>query len=130
MVKICTLFSGSSGNAAFISTEDKEKYRIALGGKNAFNIQTRTNLLIDCGMSGKQTEIAMNSVGETLEDIHGLLITHEHFDHMKGIGVLTRRYNIPVYLAVGTLNLHFITVYGSVYLSTVRYCQIKIAALE
>lgn len=102
MVKICTLFSGSSGNAAFVSTEDNEKHRMALVGNDSFKMRTRTNLLIDCGMSGKQTEIAMNSIGETLKDIHGLLITHEHSDHMKGIGVLTRRYNIPVYLNLPT----------------------------
>lgn len=82
-MQFCTLFSGSSGNSAYLSTE-------------------RGGLLIDAGMSGKQTLEALEKARLDLSAIHALLITHEHSDHMKGAGVISRKLNIPIYATEGT----------------------------
>ncbi len=82
-MQFCTLFSGSSGNCAYLSTE-------------------RGGLLIDCGMSGKQTLDALRQAGLAASAIHAILITHEHSDHMKGAGVLSRKLGVPLYATEGT----------------------------
>ena len=83
MTKFCTLFSGSSGNAVYLGTE-------------------AGSILIDCGMSGKQTLEAMCQNGLRPEELQAILITHEHSDHVKGAGILSRRLNLPVYATEGT----------------------------
>jgi phosphoribosyl 1,2-cyclic phosphodiesterase len=82
-LQFCTLFSGSSGNCAYLSTE-------------------RGGLLIDCGMSGRQTLDALEQAKLDISSIRALLITHEHIDHMKGAGIVSRKLNIPVYATEGT----------------------------
>lgn len=77
-LSLTPLFSGSSGNAILISTDD-------------------TKILIDAGVSGKRTEQALQSIGVSASEIKGILITHEHSDHIKGAGVLSRKHNIPIY---------------------------------
>jgi len=77
MIKFCSLISGSSGNSTFISSGD-------------------TNLLIDCGLSGKNLEKLLSLIDVRPSDINAMLITHEHIDHVRGAGVVCRRYNIPV----------------------------------
>lgn len=72
------LGSGSSGNCAYIETE-------------------ATRLLIDAGISAKQIEERMASIGKSPSQLHGILITHEHNDHIQGLRVLATRYRIPVY---------------------------------
>jgi phosphoribosyl 1,2-cyclic phosphodiesterase len=74
----CPLYSGSSGNSIFIASED-------------------TRILIDAGLPGKSIENALKEIGEEPQNIDGILITHEHSDHVKGVGVLSRKYNIPIY---------------------------------
>lgn len=83
MITFVSLISGSSGNAAFIS-------------------DGKTNLLIDCGMSGSKLKEALHSIDVLPESINALLLTHEHIDHTKGAGVISRRYNIPIYATEGT----------------------------
>ncbi len=82
-IKFCSLISGSSGNCSFFT-------------------DGKTNILIDCGMSGKNLEKALISIGVHAQDIDALLITHEHNDHIRGAGIVSRRYNIPVYATMGT----------------------------
>ena len=82
-MQFCTLFSGSSGNCAYLATE-------------------RGGLLIDCGMSGKQTLGALQAAGLDIASIRGILITHEHSDHIKGAGVVSRKLDIPIYASEGT----------------------------
>ena len=82
-MQFCTLFSGSSGNCAYLSTD-------------------RGGLLIDCGMSGKQTLEALRLAKLDLSSIQALLITHEHTDHTKGAGIISRKLHIPVYATEGT----------------------------
>ena len=83
MTTFCTLFSGSSGNAVYLSTD-------------------RGAILIDCGMSGRQIFDAMSAAGLNPAALRALLITHEHSDHVKGAGVLSRKLAIPIYATEGT----------------------------
>ncbi len=78
MIKFCSLYSGSSGNAIFLSTD-------------------KVKILIDAGLSGKKIEKALVSIDENPSDLNAILVTHEHSDHIKGVGVLSRRYDVPVY---------------------------------
>lgn len=78
-----SLISGSSGNATFVS-------------------DGRTNILIDCGMSGAKLKEALHAIDVMPESIDALLVTHEHIDHTRGAGVISRRYNIPVFATEGT----------------------------
>ena len=77
-LKFCSLFSGSSGNALY-----------ARGGN--------THLLIDAGMSGTKIAKELQKIGVAPGELSGILITHEHMDHIAGVGVLSRRFNLPVY---------------------------------
>ena len=83
MIKICSLFSGSSGNCIFISYKN-------------------TAILIDAGVSGKRTENALKSIGESFENIAGIFVTHEHSDHICGAGIISRRHKIPIYANTAT----------------------------
>ncbi|QNU66786.1 MBL fold metallo-hydrolase [Ruminiclostridium herbifermentans] len=78
MVKFCSLFSGSSGNALFIGTET-------------------TKILIDAGLSGKRILEALCSIGENPSELSAILISHEHIDHVRGAGILSRKQDIPIY---------------------------------
>lgn len=84
MPKFCTLFSGSSGNCTFISDGE-------------------TNLLIDAGVSAQKVVHALASIGYGPSDIDGILLTHEHSDHIAGVGNLSRNYGISVYANKGTM---------------------------
>jgi len=79
-----SLFSGSNGNCILVSSND-------------------TNILIDAGMPGKQIEESLNLIGLSINNIHGIFITHEHSDHVKGAGVVSRKGNIPIFISFGTL---------------------------
>lgn len=82
---LCPLASGSKGNAIFVSTPD-------------------TAVLVDAGLSGIEIQRRMATLGRTPDDLKAIIITHEHTDHVKGAGVLSRRFNIPVYLTADTFN--------------------------
>ena len=83
-MELCSIASGSSGNCIYVGTD-------------------ATGLLIDVGISGKKTENGLNSIGKTLKSIDGILITHEHSDHICGLGVLSRKYGIPIYATPKTI---------------------------
>lgn len=80
---LCPLYSGSSGNALFVST-----------GK--------TRLLIDAGLSGKAIVSALEAIGIDPLTLTGILVTHEHSDHIKGAGILSRKYDLPLFASKGT----------------------------
>lgn len=82
-LKFATIASSSSGNCVYIGTE-------------------YTNILIDAGLSGKRIEDGLKELELTGQDIDAVFVTHEHIDHVDGIGVLSRRYNIPIYATEGT----------------------------
>lgn len=82
-MRFSVLGSGSRGNAVFIE-----------GGKTA--------ILIDAGFSGKEIAARLHAIGRDLADVRAVCLTHEHDDHISGVGVLSRRCRIPVYANSGT----------------------------
>ena len=74
----CPLYSGSNGNALFIGAGD-------------------TRILIDAGMAGRTVENALKTIGVLPEQLSAICVTHEHSDHTKGVGILSRKYHLPVY---------------------------------
>ncbi|MDD2446898.1 MAG: MBL fold metallo-hydrolase [Tissierellia bacterium] len=77
-IKFCSLSSGSSGNCQYIECNN-------------------TKILIDAGFSGKRVEELLSSIDVSPKSIDGILVTHEHIDHTLGVGVLSRRYDIPIF---------------------------------
>jgi len=63
-------------------------------------------VLIDCGLSAKQTELRLQQIGVSPASISAILVTHEHSDHISGLDVFARRHRIPVYLTQGTLEAY------------------------
>lgn len=81
--EFCTIVSGSSGNCTYIGTD-------------------HTKILVDAGVSGKQIEAGLAKIQLTGADIDAIFITHEHLDHIKGAGIFSRRFNIPIYATCDT----------------------------
>ncbi len=77
------LGSGSKGNAALIEAG-------------------QTCLMLDCGFSVRETLNRLNRLGRNGESLDGILVTHEHSDHISGVGVLARRLKLPVWATAGT----------------------------
>ena len=77
-IKFCSLSSGSTGNCQYIETENSK-------------------ILVDGGFSGKRIEELLASIDVSAKDLDGIFVTHEHSDHVRGVGVLSRRYNLPIY---------------------------------
>lgn len=84
-MELFSLASGSSGNCVCVGTD-------------------RTYLMVDAGISAKRIEERLNSFQLTTSDMKGLLLTHEHSDHISGLGVLSRRYHLPIYATQGTID--------------------------
>lgn len=78
MFNFCSLYSGSSGNCLFIETEN-------------------TKLLIDAGVSLKKIEEGLDKVNVEPSSLNGILVTHEHSDHIKSLGSLSKKFDIPVF---------------------------------
>ena len=87
-MKFASLGSGSEGNALLISA--------AVGA-------TRTNVLLDCGFAVRETERRLARLGVAPADVSGIVVTHEHSDHVSGVFKFARRYRVPVWLSHGTL---------------------------
>jgi len=85
MVRFCVLASGSSGNSAFVAS-------------------SKTRILIDAGLSVKELTRRMAEIGEKPEDLDAVIVTHEHTDHVSGVGRLVRacekkKKNLPVFVS-------------------------------
>lgn len=78
MMRLCSIASGSSGNCIYAGTEN-------------------THILVDAGISGRRIENGLKEFGTAPEELSGVFITHEHVDHIQGLGVLSRRYHLPIY---------------------------------
>lgn len=78
-VRLTVLASGSKGNSAIVAS-------------------SRTRLLVDAGLSCRETLKRMAAVGEDPQTLSAILISHEHSDHVGGLPVLARKLNIPVYM--------------------------------
>lgn len=85
MFKFCSLFSGSSGNSLFIESN-------------------KTKILVDCGESAKKIVNSLDDINIDIKDIDAILITHEHIDHVKSLGTLSKKYDIPIYANIETIN--------------------------
>ena len=88
MANFCALYSGSSGNSMVVSS----------GG---------ASLLVDAGVSCKAILTALQQRNIDLSTLKGILVTHEHIDHVKGLKVLLKKLPLPVYASAGTLNSLF-----------------------
>ena len=78
MFNFCSLYSGSNGNCLLVETDE-------------------CKILIDAGESAKKIELALSNYGTSINDIDAILVTHEHTDHTKSLGTLSKKYNIPIY---------------------------------
>lgn len=85
MSNFCALYSGSSGNSMVVSS----------GG---------ATLLVDAGVSCRSVLTALQEREVDLSSLQGILVTHEHIDHVRGLKVLLKKLHIPVYASAGTLN--------------------------
>lgn len=83
MIKFCNLYSGSSGNSTYIEYND-------------------TRILVDAGVSCQKIIKALNELNVTLDMIDGILITHEHSDHTKGLTTISKKFNTPIYATIKT----------------------------
>ena len=83
-MKIISLQSGSNGNCFYVETEN-------------------VRLLIDAGISGRQAELRLAEHGRDIRDVDALLITHDHSDHAKSMGIFQRKFGMPVYVTRRTL---------------------------
>ncbi len=79
----CSLASGSSGNCQYIATKE-------------------TGVLLDAGMSGKYITNGLLHINADLDKIKAILVTHEHSDHVKGVGILMRKYGLDLYVTEKT----------------------------
>ncbi len=77
-MKLCSIASGSSGNCIFVGTNE-------------------TSLLVDAGISKKRIVEGLLQIGVCPSSVKGILVTHEHSDHIKGLGVMSRQYKIPIF---------------------------------
>jgi phosphoribosyl 1,2-cyclic phosphodiesterase len=84
-LQVCVLASGSSGNSVYVTSET-------------------TKILIDAGLTARQTAVRLQQLGVEPESIAGICISHEHGDHTAGIRILQKRHGIPVYANAGTLS--------------------------
>lgn len=85
MLKFCSLYSGSSGNCLYVESN---------GSK----------ILIDSGISCKKICEGLASIGSSIEKIDAILITHEHSDHVQSLGMVSKKFDIPVYANLETWN--------------------------
>ena len=82
-LSVCVLASGSKGNAIYIG-------------------DGQTALLIDAGLSGIEIQRRMEMAQLNIQELDAIVVSHEHSDHIRGVGVLARRFNLPVYITRGT----------------------------
>lgn len=84
-MKLSPIASGSKGNCLFFQNGE-------------------ANLLIDAGISKKRIEEGIEKYESSLKDVDGILITHEHSDHISGLGVVSRKYHIPIFATRKTIS--------------------------
>lgn len=84
-MRLLSIASGSSGNCYYVGNDN-------------------THLLVDAGISCRRIETALKDEGIKLSELGGVLVTHEHIDHIKGVGVLARKYAVPIYATAKTIH--------------------------
>ena len=83
-MRLISIVSGSSGNSTLIQSDN-------------------TNILVDAGVSRRNISKQLDELGLKLTDLDGILVTHEHTDHCKGLAVISRNDKIPIYATEGTI---------------------------
>jgi phosphoribosyl 1,2-cyclic phosphodiesterase len=81
---IASLNSGSNGNCYYVGNESEA-------------------VLVDVGISCRETERRMKRIGLSMENVKAIFVSHEHTDHIRGIAVMAKKYQLPVYITPGTL---------------------------
>ena len=81
-MRISVLSSGSAGNSTYIETDSHK-------------------ILLDAGLSEKKLSARLASIGREAKDLDAVFVTHEHSDHISGIGPLVRKHNIPLFTTEG-----------------------------
>lgn len=84
-LQICSLNSGSNANCYYIGNQKEA-------------------VLVDAGLSCRETELRMNRSGLSMADLKAIFISHEHADHISGLYAISKKYDLPVYITSGTLN--------------------------
>lgn len=84
-LRVSVLASGSTGNITYIESD-------------------KVKLLVDCGFSGKKAVELLQQIDRRPEDLNAILVTHEHSDHIKGVGIMARKYELDVYANQNTWN--------------------------
>ncbi len=84
-MRLLSIASGSSGNCIYVGDDT-------------------THILIDAGISGKRIEAGLQKADISGKDLDAIFVTHEHIDHISGLGVMARKYDVPIYATQGTLN--------------------------
>lgn len=77
-MRMCSIASGSDGNCVYLETDELK-------------------IIIDAGLSGKRIQNLLELGAINPRDLDAILVTHEHADHIKGVGVMSRRFHIPIY---------------------------------
>ena len=84
-MKMSVLGSGSSGNCIYVENSNK-------------------GFLIDAGLSGRDIEKRLEMIGTNISNVEGIIITHDHIDHIRGAGILSRRHRIPLHIEEDSYN--------------------------
>lgn len=100
-IGICPLSSGSSGNSVLVVTDSAK-------------------ILVDCGITGKAVENELQDIGVSPKELDAIIVTHEHIDHISGVGIMSRRYHLPIYSTFGTWQA-MINSLGKIDVSLIRY---------
>ena len=108
MFKFCNLYSGSSGNCSLVETEN-------------------TKILVDAGVTSKKIREGLETIGKSINQIDAVIITHEHSDHVKGLQVLCKNNNTPIYANSHTFSMmkQVIPEEQKKYFNTNEYFEIK-----
>ena len=83
-MRFVSIASGSSGNCIYVGTE-------------------KSHILVDAGISNRRIEQGLHEIGVKGSELTGIVITHEHSDHIRGLGVLSRKHGVPIYATPETL---------------------------
>ncbi len=100
-IRLCSLSSGSSGNCVFVGNDD-------------------SGVLVDCGVSGKEILNNLKNIGVCTSAIKAVMVTHEHSDHIRSVGIISRKLGIPIYANINTWN-SMASLIGEVKQENIRY---------
>ncbi len=103
-IRLCSLASGSSGNCIFVGNDN-------------------SGVLVDCGVSGKEILSNLNNIGVCSSTIKAIVVTHEHSDHIRSVGIISRKLGIPIYANLETWDSMADSI-GAVKPENIRYFKV------